>query len=82
MAITAPGPVFRLLDESALYRVAVNVLKVVDEFLMVADVAVVMTPLPEGGRLCLVAHGFVAHVCLLLADAGLVVSRMQSSVLG
>jgi len=70
VTIAAPLPLFGFLDEAALYGVAVNVLKVVDEFLVVADVAVVVTALPKGCPLCL-----VAHICLPLADVGLFVSR-------
>jgi hypothetical protein len=48
MAITGPLPLFRLFDEAALHRIAVDVLESRDEFIVVADVAVVIASLPEG----------------------------------
>ena len=47
MTIAAPAPVFGFLGETAFHWIAVDVLKLLDEFFIVADVAVVITPLPE-----------------------------------
>ena len=46
-AIAAPQPTVRFLDEAAFHRIAVNVLEVIDEFFVVTDIAIVITPLPE-----------------------------------
>jgi len=45
--VTAPRPVFGLGYEAAFHQVAVDVLEIVDEFFVVTNVAVVITPLPE-----------------------------------
>ena len=65
MTITAPQPIFRLGDQTALYGIAVDVLKLLDKFFVVADVTVVITPLPEG---CVLRS--VAYKCLILAIVG------------
>ena len=47
VAVAAPGPVFRGFYEAAVYRVAVDVLQLLDVLLMGEDVEVVVTILPE-----------------------------------
>jgi hypothetical protein len=47
MAVTAPGVVFRFLDEAAFDGVAVEILKLLGELVVGEDVEVVIAELPE-----------------------------------
>src|SRR6185437_4006169 len=47
-AVTAPPPLFRRADQSALHRIVVHVAELLDSFLAGPDVEIIKACLPEG----------------------------------